>query len=321
MKNAGINNAKLGLFVVAGMVFLVLMLYMIGRNRNLFGSTFSVVAVVNNVSGLVPGNNVRFMGIDVGTVKSVDIANDTAIYVTMIIDEKMKPYIKKNALASIGTDGLMGNKLINITSLPGYSEAVEEGDVIQSQKPVETDEMLRTLNTTNQNIEKITQNLYQISVRLNRDNSLWTLLSDTVIALDFKQAIKAIEQAASNTAKITESGKQLALMLEEGEGLVSTLFTDSTLVKDLAQSLAQMEEASRQTNLMMENMKQLTAGMKEGEGAAGLLLNDSSFRETLLNSALNIEEGTGKFNKNMEALKANFLFRRYFKKLEKKEQQ
>ena len=122
MRNKKVDNAKVGLLVLLGLVFLVLTLYMIGKNRNLFGSTFTIKAVLNNVNGLVPGNNVRFKGIDVGTVKSITVANDTAIYVIMTIDKNMKPYIKKNAIASVGTDGLMGNKLININSDSAPSE-------------------------------------------------------------------------------------------------------------------------------------------------------------------------------------------------------
>ena len=317
MKTKAIDNAKVGLFVIAGVLFLIVMLYMIGRNRNLLGATFTLKAVVSNVNGLVPGNNVRFKGIDVGTVKSITIVNDTAIYVSMVIDDKMKPYIKKNAIASIGTDGVMGNKLININSQVGQSEMVVAGDVLYSQKPVETDEMLRTLNTTNENIEKITDNLVEISIRLNRNNSLWTLLSDTVIATDFKQAIASLKNTASNSAEITRSGRDLARTLEQGNGLVHALFTDTTLSRQLANSLQQIEHASNQTSLIALDLKKIADEMKTGDGAAGLLLADSAFKESLLKSAVNIEQGTDGFNQNMEALKSNFLFRRYFKKLEK----
>ena len=152
MSTKQVNNAKVGLFVIAGIIFLVFTLYMIGKNRNLFGSTFTIRALVSNVNGLVPGNNVRFKGIDVGTVKTIKVENDTAISIVMTIDKSIKRYLKKNAIASIGTDGLMGNKLININSQDGEALLIEEGDVIYSKKPIETDEMLRTLNTTNTNI-------------------------------------------------------------------------------------------------------------------------------------------------------------------------
>ncbi len=162
------NNVKLGIFVMAGVIFLLFSLYMIGRNRNMFSSTFTVSAYFRNINGLVPGNNVRFSGIDVGTVKSITIENDTSVRVSMVIDEEMHPYIKKNAIVAIGTDGLVGNKLVNITSRPGSAEQIEDGGVIESRLSVETEEILRTLQTTNGNIAVITDNLKEVSVRLNR---------------------------------------------------------------------------------------------------------------------------------------------------------
>ena len=303
--------------VIAGMVFLILMLYMIGKNRNLLGKTFTLKAMISNANGLVPGNNVRFKGIDVGTVKDITVENDTAILVTMVIDEKIRPYLKRNAVASIGTDGLMGNKLININSQPGIANPIEPNDVISSRKPVETEEMLRTLNTTNNNIEKITHNLYEITVKLNSSKSLWTLLSDTIITQDLKVAIRDFKEAGSNTATLTEKAKTLVNKFETGDGVASKLFTDTLLSKQLAASLHEIQNASTRASGMMKDLQEVVDGLKHGEGTAGLVLSDTSLRDKLFKSALHIEQGTDRFNQNMEALKHNFLFRRYFKKLEK----
>ena len=70
---------------------------------------------------------------------------------------------------------------------------------------------------------------------------------------------------------------------------------------------------------MMENLESVISKLKEGEGTAGLLLADTTLRNKLVRSALNVEQGTSRFNENMEALKSNFLFRKYFRKLEKEE--
>ena len=317
MRNKKIDNAKVGALVLAGLLFLIFTLYMIGKNRNLFGSTFTIKAVLNNVNGLVPGNNVRFKGMDVGTVKSISVANDTAIYVTMTIDEKMKPYIKKNAIASVGTDGLMGNKLININSDSSPSSPVDQGDVIQSRKPVETDEMLRTLNTTNNNMERITHNLYEISVKLNSSKSLWALLSDTVITKDLKDAVYDFRLAGANASDMTATANNVVKKLESGTGLAYKLFNDTTMSNQLSYSMQQIQLASDQTSAMMKDLKIVVDDMKEGDGTAGLLLTDTVLRQKLFKSAVNIEQGTDRFNQNMEALKSNFLFRRYFKRLEK----
>ncbi|MGB3078713.1 MAG: MCE family protein, partial [Saprospiraceae bacterium] len=114
MEKQGINNIKLGAFVLSGLGFLVLLLFMIGKNRSLFGSTYTLKARFENVQGLVPGNNIRFSGIEAGTVKNIIILNDTTIEVTMNVEKKMLNIIRKNALASIGTEGLVGNKVVNI---------------------------------------------------------------------------------------------------------------------------------------------------------------------------------------------------------------
>src|SRR5690349_4088004 len=108
MKNSSINNFKLGLFVITGGFVLVLLLYMIGKNRSMFGSNFILKARFTNVQGLKPGNNVRFAGIEVGTVKKINIISDTLVEVEMYVEKNMKKFIKKSAIVNIGTDGVMG---------------------------------------------------------------------------------------------------------------------------------------------------------------------------------------------------------------------
>jgi phospholipid/cholesterol/gamma-HCH transport system substrate-binding protein len=105
--------------------------------------------------------------------------------------------------------------------------------------------------------------------------------------------------------------------LDHGDGLVSALFTDTLMAEQLNNSLATIQHASEQTAIMMEDLKNVIDNMKHGQGPAGMLLTDSLLKNSLQKSVLNVEQGTGRFNENMEALKSNFLFRRYFKKLEK----
>ena len=317
MKTKATDNVKLGLFVLAGLVFLIVTLYMIGKNRNLFGSTFTIKASMNTVNGLMPGNNVRFKGIDVGTVKNIELAGDSSILVVMIIDNKVRPYIKQNAIASIGTDGLMGNKLVNINSQSSPASPVAEGSVIASREPIETDEMLRTLNTTNNTIERVTRNLDEITIKLNSSKSLWNLLSDTVITHDLKQAVNDFREAGANTAALTANAKEIVNRFGSGDGLAGTLFTDTMLTNRLDHSMMQIQTASERTAVMMQNLESVIEGLKSGEGTAGLLLSDTTLRDALMESALQVQEGTTRFNENMEALKSNFLFRRYYRKLEK----
>lgn len=320
MKNEASQNIKLGVFVLAGLLFLIFTLYMIGKNRSLFGSTFTIKAAMSSVNGLMPGNNVRFKGLDVGTVKKIELDDQGTIYVVMIIDKKMTQYIRQNAVASIGTDGIMGNRLVNINSRPEQAPPVKEGSVIASLEPIETDEMLRTLNTTNTTIERVTRNLDEITVKLNTSKSLWNLLSDTIITSDLKSGVKDFRTAAANTSSLTGTAREIVDRFQQGEGLAGTLFTDTTMSDRLDESLNQIQSASERTALMMQNLEAMITHMKAGEGTAGLILADTIMRNRLMQSAVHVEEGTARFNENMEAMKSNFLFRRYFRKKEKERQ-
>ena len=145
------RNIRLGVFVIAGAALLIFGLYSIGKSKSMFGKTFILSCEFSDVNGLAVGNNVRYSGIDVGTVDKIEFANDSTIKVDMLIDDNFKKYIRANSIASIGTDGLMGNKLVSIA--PGSSDVplVEDLSVIRSIKIVNTEEMLRTLDNTNNN--------------------------------------------------------------------------------------------------------------------------------------------------------------------------
>ena len=317
MSTKKIDNVKLGLFVLAGALFLIFSLYMIGKNRSLFGSTFTINASFYNVNGLMPGNNVRFSGIDVGTVKKISLESDTSVRVTMIIDKKLKKFIKKNSIAAVGTDGLMGNKLVNISGQPGDSPVVEDGDEILSMKPVETDEMLRTLNTTNENIATISSDLKKITQKINNSTSLWKLLSDTMITRDIKQAALNIKAASYNAAIAGKEFADMTMRVKSGDGLVGTLIADTVLVNQLRQSLNEIQVASNQAASVATDLKTVSMRLKHGEGTAGALLSDSLMLEKLNQTFKNVEEGTAKFNENMEAMQHHPLFRGYFKDKEK----
>ncbi|MBL7774637.1 MAG: MCE family protein, partial [Saprospiraceae bacterium] len=112
MAHRTIDNVKLGLFVLAGLGLLIFFLYLLGRNKSIFNTRFEVQAQFETVGGLVPGNNVRLSGIVVGVVETVDLVNDTLVLVTLGLDERMRQVLRQNARASIGTDGLIGNRVV-----------------------------------------------------------------------------------------------------------------------------------------------------------------------------------------------------------------
>ena len=161
------NMIKLGVFVTIGLLLFVVGIYSLGNSKNLFGNTITIYSDFRNVNGLQPGNNVRFSGINVGSIEKISIINDTTLRVNMIIQEDVKSFIKKNAIASIGTDGLVGSALVNINPRKSQMPPVEDQDIIQSYSRVETDEVLQTLGTTSDNIALLSLKLLEVIEKIN----------------------------------------------------------------------------------------------------------------------------------------------------------
>lgn len=313
------SNLKLGIFITIGTVCFVLALYYLGAKQNIFGSTFEIKATFNNVNGLQRGNNVRFSGIDVGTVKEIKILDDTTIQVLMVVDESIQSFIKTDAIASLGNDGLMGNKLINISPGSASSEVIKEGENLHSINELNADDMLRRLEETNQNIAFITKSLVGIAHKIDKgDGIVAKLLNDSSLSEDLSISMVNIKHLSAETAKLSKViGKSLG-KVEDKDNTLGILLNDSSMAKDLQKAIKEVRLFSNNTAQISSDLKQIINQIESGEGTAGTLLSDSIANENMKQSLINLQEGSKAFNENMEALKHSFLLRRYFKKQEKK---
>lgn len=311
------RNIRLGIFVLGGSVLLILALYFIGSKQNLFGSTFTISAEFKNVNGLMKGNNVRFSGIDVGTVESVEIVSDSSVKVIMVIEKNIQSYIKKSAVASVGTDGLMGNKLININAGEHTAGSVEEGDVLATRGPIEMEEMVRTLDVTNKNIRVITDNLKTITEKINSKNNLWSVLLDTVVAENVKSTLVNLRYMSSQGLTITGDLKRITEGIQNGKGSLGALITDTTLSSRINQTVLKLNRISDTTATLTGNISGIVKNLKEGKGSIGVLLQDTTLVYDLNKSIKTLDRGAGNFDLNMEALKESWPFKKYFKKQKK----
>lgn len=307
------RNVKLGLLVICGTLLLISAFYFIGSRQNLFGTTFALNARFYNVNGLMEGNNVRFAGIDVGTVESLEIENDSSVRVKMVLEKDIQKFINRNAIASIGTDGLMGNKLVNINS-GAASPNVQDGDMLQTLRPLEMDEMVRTLNTTNENIRVISSNLRSITDRLSSKNSLWNLLLDTVVAENVKSSVVNLKFMSQNAVLVTGDLRHLSDQMKQGKGTISALISDTVLSSNLRQTIVKFEKLSDTVGVITGNLSYLTQKLKRGEGTAGVLLNDTNLVHDLNTSIRTINKGAASFDENMMALQHTWPLKRYFKR-------
>ena len=304
--------------MVIGTLILIAALYFIGNRQHLFTSNIPVFAEFENVNGLQVGNNVRYSGVNVGTVSKIEMVAESSILVQMMVEESTGRFIKKDAIATIGSDGLVGSMVVNI--LPGNENlaSVVPGDTIETYSRIGADDMLSTLNVTNENAALLTSDLLKITNKiLEAKGTLGVLVSDTLLAKDI---IITLNNLKATSAQTTMAMKKINRELDNinfNESVAGTLLNDSISRDRLENIIKNLDSTSISIVDITGDLDTMIREIKEGEGALNYLTKDQELVENIDTTLINIKDASKKFNENMEALKHNFFFRGYFRKLER----
>lgn len=208
------QKIRTGAFVVLSLLLLLIIIFLIGKQKNMFGGTFFVHAHFKNISGLKEGNFVRYAGINVGTVDNISMVNDTTVLVTLLLRDGIHPYIKEDAAASIGSDGLMGDKLVAIS--PGSSAAVvKENGQIRTVNPVDIDRIVNNLSKISDNAEELTGSMAKVMTKINNgEGSFGRLVNDDKLVRNLegtlvsaRATVDTVKQTASSVKANMEAAK------------------------------------------------------------------------------------------------------------------
>jgi len=188
---------RLGLFIIGGLALCVLALFIIGKQKNLFDPVFRLTSNFNNVSGLQVGNNVRFSGITVGTVDNISIINDSTVQVDLLVKKSVQRFIKKDSEVAIGSEGIIGDRLVIITQGGDKSLSAKDGQYLSSKEPVEMDAIIASLEETAVSAAVITDQLAEIMVKINQGKgTLSRLIEDESIAENLNQTIVNLKKSS-----------------------------------------------------------------------------------------------------------------------------
>lgn len=318
-QNENKRNLRLGAFVLGSVVIFLATVFYLGSQNNYFNKTFTVSAVFKNVEGLKPGDNVWLSGVKIGTIKNVQIISQGEVMVELSLKDKQNEFIKKDATAFIGSDGLIGNKIVIIR--PGKStQTIENGDTINSFSPTDTQELFDLAKEVGSSTRSITADLKVITERLKKgEGILGELLQEGQFSADLRSTLGSLRSAGENTNRITAELQNTVSSINDGEGMINKLLTDTTYVNSFEQALENVVNVSEDTKRMSEDLKAVIGKINDPDNAIGVLLADTAFANTLKTTLDNTEAATDKLDENMLALRENFLFRRYFRKKEKEE--
>jgi phospholipid/cholesterol/gamma-HCH transport system substrate-binding protein len=208
MKLEASQKAKTGLLVLVGILLLLLAIFFIGSQKNLFSNTFYVQVKYKNVSGLMVGNFVRFTGINVGTVQDIAIVNDSTVNVTLAIQKSVHKFIKTDAVASIGSDGLMGDKIIQVVHGSDSSAVIAENGYLKGSDPVEMSAIMNKFTAIADNAAVLTDGLAKIVTKVNGgEGSLGRLLNSDQLARSLEGTMASTQATVATIKKGAEGFK------------------------------------------------------------------------------------------------------------------
>jgi len=284
MKKSISNKVRLGIFISLGILIFILAIYFIGEKQQLFRSTFRLSGIFKDVAGLQVGNNVRLSGINVGTIDNITIISDTSVRVIILVDENTRKFIKKDAVASIGSEGLMGNKVLVISPGTGGKKTIENDDVIATSQPTDIDEILVSLKTTIDNTASITGDLAKISTNIESgQGTIGRLMMDKTWRQDIQSTIINLKEGSVGFKTFMEQTNEL----------------DNILVR--------LNKTIDNTANITYDLSEITSKIQSGEGMIGKLLMDQSMGQNLDSTLINLKDGLAEFKIFMKKAQDSWL--------------
>jgi phospholipid/cholesterol/gamma-HCH transport system substrate-binding protein len=296
--------AAVGAFVIVGLLLFAVGLFLIGNRRLLFVDTIDVYAEFQEVASLMKGGKVRVAGMDAGEVDEIEFPRGPSekFRVKMRIRKDLHPLIRLDSVASIQSDGLVGNKFVQIQTGTDQSPPVPDNGTIQSREPLDIADLMRMMSDT---IQSANQMLSEVQEGVN--DALTALTSTAIDAQTLmKEMGGEVRTILVSSQRITADLTTIVSNVRQGRGTVGKLMADDALyasVKSMAadaeKAMATVREASLEAKGALEDLRGDKGPVKGFTGDAQQTLR--SARDAMADLA----EAT-------EALKRNFLFRGFF---------
>ena len=213
MKVEAGNRIRLGIFISVAVSMFIVVIYFIGDGKHMFTKTFHINGTFKDLAGLQIGNNIRFTGMNVGTVSKVEIASDSTVRVDMLIERSVQKFLKQDAIASIGSEGLMGNKVINL--LPGSAgkPMIKDGGTVITVTPVSMDDIMKNMEVTSKNAALITADISVLTTNVRSGKGpIGKLFMDSSMGMSLSKTIVNVQHAAGGFSDNMEAVKHNVLL-------------------------------------------------------------------------------------------------------------
>ena len=242
------RKLRVGVFVLVGVAAFLGLIYALGARARLFEPRFTVHADFTEVGGLVEGATVRLAGVQIGRVSGVNLPPEPGgkVRVDMTIARRYGNRVRKDSVARIETQGLLGDRIIEITVGSAQAAPVGADEVLASREPFDFTKVMSEGAGVVKNVSALAESLQKTAETLNQSGLI-------------EEATATVKSAR----KITDQVGRVVNEVERGKGLAHALVYDEPV-------------ALRKLDRLVASTQALVERIERGEGAAGVLTSDQS---------------------------------------------
>ncbi|HLI93622.1 MAG TPA: MlaD family protein, partial [Puia sp.] len=264
------------------------------------------------------GANVWFEGMKVGTVKRLSFDGRRHVRVEMDVDRSAGQYIPMNANASVGLDGLIGNRIVVLRGRGENAPPIADGAVLPGGRQ-EGSDMLGTLGESSRNLVKITEDLREVARKIDTGGgTVGRLINDGSLAAGMQRLVNRMNQAAVDLQQSSADIRTFSAGLNNKSGLTARLVNDTTLFSSLLATAATINEAAGRASAAMDTAYRALGALNDTSRPVGMLLGDRETAADLRATIANLRKSSVELSEDLEALQHNFLLRGFFRKKQKK---
>jgi phospholipid/cholesterol/gamma-HCH transport system substrate-binding protein len=295
MSAAGTQALKVGTLVSVALVALMISSFFIGEGQNFWERKVDFEIHFSRTNGLLVGAPVALSGVNVGSVIDIDFPTlEQARYITVRIKvtRKVVPWIREDTVATIRTQGMLGDKYVELTSGSPGAPAREPGSVIPEVDPIDYEAVLGRSGDIVSNIVELTASLRNVLQAIDRGEGL---LGAIVRSRDAGElTFSDVQEAVSNITTITANIAEITAAVEGGEGVIGSLVRDTPetehILTRLARAAENLDELSQRLNASRGLVPRL---MEDEEAGERIMTNLDSAAENLARTTSKVEGGEG----------------------------
>jgi phospholipid/cholesterol/gamma-HCH transport system substrate-binding protein len=242
------RKLRVGTFILVALAAFLGMIYALGAKSRLFEAKYTIHAEFTEVGGLSEGATVRLAGVQIGRVSEVNLPGEPGgkVRVDLAIAERFADRVRKDSIARIETQGLLGDKIVEITVGSAAAPATQPGDTIASRDPADIGQVVSQGAQTVKDVAAVAATLRETAEGLQQSR----LLEDAGVTM-------------ANARKVTDQIARIVDQVERGKGWANAL-------------IYQEPVALRRLDGLIATTRTLLDRVERGEGAVGVLTSDGS---------------------------------------------